>query len=431
MNGDNQPTAECPPTVVMPDYPIINSWDQVKLLLDRIYIDSEYATLLLQRLKKASGDNIAAVADIPTLCQILQQSFFESINWRSPISSADVEHLKRLSEFHEQHQHEINRYNKHVKTNPDAVRWPNPTDPNNPLSQFDVLPYVKKTPIMDKQTPIGSAGSCFAFEVAQKLQALQYNYVVTERNDDPDSGILIDGYNAGDRYALFSANYGILFNTPSFKQLAEKAFSIRHFKKLLFKLDNGYFIDPYRENVFFISEDAYENDYCKHIAAVRESLLQCEIFVLTLGLNECWEFVEDGTVMSRNPRANIYPFVKHKVLTVQENIDNIQRFYDIVKSHNPKFKLIISISPIPFLATGRAEDTHVIKANCDSKSVLKVAAEELVNNNTDMYYLPSYEYVTCCAKSPWQPDYRHVTSETVDAVVDMFSDIFMASDDKP
>ncbi|MCJ8269161.1 MAG: GSCFA domain-containing protein, partial [Psychrosphaera sp.] len=237
-------------------------------------------------------------------------------------------------------------------------------------------------------------------------------------------GITVDGYTPGDKSAKFCANYGILFNTPSFKQLAERAFGVRPTKQILFQQPDRDWVDPYRENVTFTSQEAYYTDYDRHIEATRTALEQVEVFIVTLGLNECWSF-RDGTVMSRNPRNNMFPFVKHQTLTVQQNVDNIQAFFDIVKKHNPKFKLIISVSPIPFLATGRAEDTHVISANCHSKSVLRVAAEQLIQSNQDMYYLPSYELVMECIEDAWEVDTRHVKRSTVEQVVAMFKQIFI------
>jgi hypothetical protein len=53
-----------------------------------------------------------------------------------------------------------------------------------------------------------------------------------------------------------------------------------------------------------------------------------------------------------------------------------------------------------------------------------VAAEQLIESNEDMYYLPSYELVTQCIKDPWSEDDRHVKLETVQKVVGMFNEIF-------
>ena len=96
-----------------------------------------------------------------------------------------------------------------------------------------------------------------------------------------------------------------------------------------------------------------------------------------------------------------------------------------MRKYNPKFKLILSLSPIPFLATGRADHEHVIAANCHSKSSLRVAAQEVVDKYDDVYYFPSYELIHYCEASPWESDLRHVKRDTVSRVVSMFEDIFV------
>lgn len=409
--------------VLIPSTGEIRSPAYLKLLLHNMYSNEHFADLMFERLIELDPD-LVELNSIESLMETLKNSYQHSINWQGELGSENIVNLLRLAEYEEEVQDAISRYSTKNKPKPEGIFWPSPDHPTKPASKFDALPFVKKYPIMDMSTPIGSAGSCFAFEIARVFQEQGYNYVVTERNDDPGSKIIVDGYTPGDKYAKFCANYGILFNTPSFRQMAERAFDVKRTKQLLFEQEDGTWMDPYRENVLFLSKDAYFEDYNKHIEATRMALEQTEVFIITLGLNECWQF-RDGSVMSRNPRSYMYPLVRHKTLTVQENIDNIQTFYDICKAHNPKFKLIISVSPIPFLATGRADTHHVISANTHSKAVLRVAAEELVNNNEDVYYLPSYELVTECIKDAWDTDERHVKTSTVEQVVNMFKEIFI------
>ena len=130
--------------------------------------------------------------------------------------------------------------------------------------------------------------------------------------------------------------------------------------------------------------------------------MRSEYFVVTLGLNECWEYIPDRSVISRNPQAcNFRPLLRPRVLSVEENIDNIQRLFDIVRAHNHDFKLIVSVSPVPFLATWQGNDTHVVTANTHSKAVLRVAAAELARRNDGIFYFPSFEMVTVCTANPW------------------------------
>lgn len=400
----------------------IVSHEHLRFVVLSIFSDREFAEQVAENIRQQDPE-LKICIDLSTLFNLLKSQLTQSLN-KEQLNVDDISKLKELAEFDEKYGNSVRRYMDTEKPNPLGIFWPNPVHPKHPRNKFDMLPYVQTHGIMDADTPIGSAGSCFAFEIARVFQQEGFNYVVTERNDDPNSGIVVDGYNPGDPWARFSANYGILFNTPSFLQLAEKAFGIRHFNKFLIELPDGGYFDPYRENVTFLTPDAFQADYDKHVAAVREAFLQAEVFVLTLGLNECWQ-LHDGTVMSRNPRDNMYHLVTHKTLTVEENVQNIQRFYDIVRSHNPHFKIVLSLSPIPFLATGRADTHHIIEANTHSKATLRVAADELVRNNDGIFYLPSYELVTECIEQPWKPDHRHVTEDTVVKVVEMFKQMFV------
>ncbi|MEX2451998.1 MAG: GSCFA domain-containing protein, partial [Rhodospirillales bacterium] len=297
-------------------------------------------------------------------------------------------------------------------------------------SLFNIQPYLEPLNLIGKDTPVGSAGSCFGEEIAFEFQKRGFTYVITEREDTYGDGVFFAGYDPDTPYARFSANWGIMFNTPSFRQLAEKAFGLRSLPKLLFEQDLGngktLYGDPFREGVFFGSEAAFDANHEKHIAAARDAFLKSEIFIITLGLNECWELIADGSVFSRSPRtADLMGLVRPKVLSVRENVENIQAFIDIIRERNPAMKLIISVSPIPFVATVRSKECHVVTANTHSKAVLRVAADELVRANKDVYYFPSFELVTTCMENPWADDHRHVSRETVGKVMSLFNAMFV------
>ncbi|QBG35223.1 GSCFA domain-containing protein [Litorilituus sediminis] len=405
----------------------VENFEHVEFLLANIIKDLSTAVFVAKHIQR-QDPNLSECETVFALMRYVKKVILAQLSAEQVMEPRWLSALSDLADYEKTVIDSIGRYAVNNKPDPLAVFWPNPSHEKYPQSKFDMLPFVKKHPIMDMDTPIGSAGSCFAFEIAKYFQQEGYNYVITERNDNPYSGVQVDGYQPGDTIAKFCANYGILFNTPSFCQLAEKAFGQRSFNKLLFQSPTGHYLDPYRENVVFNSPEAYLADYEQHIDAVKQAFLRCKVFVVTLGLNECWQ-LQDGTVMSRNPRENMYHMVKHRTLTVEENVANIQRFYDIIKAHNPDFKLIISVSPIPFLATGRADEQHIISANCHSKSVLRVAADQLVASNEDMYYLPSYELVTECIQDAWEEDTRHVKSTTVAKVVGMFKEIFVKQEE--
>lgn len=394
----------------------------LKLHLGSIFSDLNYANSLFKMIKQNKIDYDRLTVN--ELIFLLKKSFRDGLNWEGGFNKNDLNHISDLIHYEENYVDSVSKYSLQDKPNKEAVMWPIPNHAKNPKSKFEMLPYVQEHKIMNKRTPIGSAGSCFAVEIAKVLQEEQFNYVVTELGDEPQNEAIIDGYKVGSGKAMYSANFGILFNTPSLKQIAEKAFNEKHFTKYLFQAENGLYMDPYRENVYFKSRENFLRDYPKHIEAIRQVLLQSEVFVFTAGLNECWELF-DGTTISRNPRSGFHHLIKHRVLTVEENISNIMSFFNIVKKQNPKFKLVLTLSPVPLLATGRADSHHILEANTHSKAVLRVALEEVVKRHEDIYYLPSYELVTECMPNPWKEDHRHVTPETVSRVIEMFNNMFV------
>ena len=123
----------------------------------------------------------------------------------------------------------------------------------------------------------------------------------------------------------FSANLGILFNTPSLFQVAQRAFGEKVFKPLLQQRGDVHH-DPYRETVFFGSPEAHAADYAKHTKALQKMFVEAEVFIFALGLNECWRLNDDNSVISRNPDQDLYPFVSHQRLTVSDNVNALSNF---------------------------------------------------------------------------------------------------------
>jgi hypothetical protein len=302
---------------------------------------------------------------------------------------------------------------------PEAVFWPNPVDPQRPSSLFDRLPLVARHPFITPETPVGSLGSCFAMEIAYRLQQDGYNYVVTE--PDPHTNGL----------SKSCAAWGAIYNTPSFRQLVEKAFGRRALPKILWShlsWKTRVYHDPFREALDFASPEEWEQGLAAHHRATRDALLRCKVFVFTLGMNEVWRLKADGSVFSRAPWNVMPEMVEQQVLTVEENVRELQQALDLWRTYNPELKLILSVSPVPLHATFRGADTHVITANCHSKSTLRVAAEEFAARNRDVFYFPSYETVMHCTRNPWWDDQRHVSAEAVDNVMRLFRQTFVAGE---
>jgi hypothetical protein len=227
---------------------------------------------------------------------------------------------------------------------------------------------------------------------------------------------------------MSSAAWGIIFNTPCFRQMVEHAFGLRSLPKVLFNFKPGVFLDPFREDIAFPSAEAFEQNYEAHRAASRQALMDAQALIITLGLNEVWYFKMDGSVFARNPWRTAPSLVEQRVLSVDENVDDLEKMFAILQRHNPHLKLIVTLSPVPFHATFQRHTKHVVEANTHSKAVLRVAAEEFVRRHDNVFYFPSYEFVTVSSENAWAADQRHVTPDTVARIMEMFREIYVVDD---
>lgn len=297
------------------------------------------------------------------------------------------------------------------------IFWPNPTYSKHPRNLFDESPLGIKHPLVTKTTGIVSAGSCFAMEIAHWLQDNGFNYIVTDKT--PGSH----------RLPISSARWGTLFNAPSFRQMVEHAFGIRSLPKLLWQLKrpdgSTVLADPFREDVIFNNVEEWEADYEPHRANARKALEMADIFIMTLGMAEVWFTRHTKFYCSRCNWGLASELVDKKLLTVEDTVSELEVMLGILRTHNPKVKIIISASPVPLHATFRSNEMSVITANGYSKAVQRISAETFASRNSDVYYFPSYESVMHCTPNAWDADQRHVSRAAVDKVMKLFCDTFV------
>jgi hypothetical protein len=146
--------------------------------------------------------------------------------------------------------------------------------------------------------------------------------------------------------------------------------------------------------------------------------------VFTLGLTECWESQVDGTVYptapgtlagSFDPAAHAFRNLRHG-----EVLADMAAFWALVKEVNPDARLLLTVSPVPLMAT--AGGGHVLPATVYSKSVLRAVAGDLAADHPDIAYFPSYEIITGHPSRGmfFNPDLRTVNAMGVDLVMRQF-----------
>jgi hypothetical protein len=261
-----------------------------------------------------------------------------------------------------------------------------------PAHRFD--PVVATRFRISREDRVATAGSCFAQHISRELAAMGFNFHVTERGET-----LSADARAARQYGIFSARYGNIYTARQLLQLTEEAFGHRVPLETAWRMANGKFADPYRPSIEpegFESEAALIAERTRHLAAVREALTGCHIFVFTLGLTEAWRSRRDGAVFPIAPGvvAGDFDPDRHEFinLTVEEVAADMAGFLDRLKSVNPGVKVILTVSPVPLAAT--FEDRSVVQSTTYSKSVLRVAADMLHRRYDWLDYFPSYEIIT-------------------------------------
>jgi hypothetical protein len=290
-----------------------------------------------------------------------------------------------------------------------------------PAEALDPVRDAKFT--FSPKDPVAAAGSCFAQHIARHLQAAGYNYLQTEQPLTADEPV-------------FSARFGNLYTVRQLRQLLLAAYGLHRPTDTVWKRRDGRFIDPLRPQLFpagFATAADVTSARRLHLQAVRRVFQECRIFVFTLGLTEAW-LAPDGTALPVPPgvlgaesagEATFHNF------TVAEMRADMDAFLGDLFAVNPKVHVILTVSPVPLVAT--YENRHVLVSNTYSKAALRVVAEETANAHPEVAYFPSYEIITApqVAGRYFEPDLRSVRPEGVEHVMRIFAAHMMSDKATP
>ena len=283
----------------------------------------------------------------------------------------------------------------------------------------------------DKNTCISSAGSCFAQRITQSLQSHEFNYLLAEKPPTFLPASLAIDYN----YGIYSARYGNIYSARQLLQLIDRAFG--EFIPTLgaWKTKNNTFIDPFRPRIQpdgFESEEEVLIDREVHLSKTKEVFTKSDVFIFTLGLTESWIDSRDGSVLPTCPGRGYGVFdeaiYKFHNMTFNEIYDDLKKSLAKIRSFNPNVNIILSISPIPLVAT--MTNNHIVTANTYSKSVLRAVVGQIVQELDYVEYFCSYEILTSCYRNHlyWEGDMRSLNSTALDIVFKSFYKFFGAQE---
>lgn len=297
---------------------------------------------------------------------------------------------------------------------------------------FDAADVATTTaPLMHSDDRIMSAGSCFASNLVPYLEAAGFSYVRTERQHPAFAKL--PGEALG--YDNFSARYGNIYTARQMLQLVQR--SLGEFKPIEDRWtgSGGIILDPFRPGLRYVARSHAEFDAltAQHLEAVRRAIAGATVLIFTIGLTEAWRSTSDGAVFPACPQTVSVPGIpgaragtldpqRHAFVnfSASEVTADFGEMIPILHRINPSLRIILTVSPVPLVATATAQ--HVLSATIYSKSVLLVAAQETAQAFRDVTYFPAYEIVTG-PQAPsdfFEADRRNVSKAAVDTVMAAF-----------
>lgn len=254
-----------------------------------------------------------------------------------------------------------------------------------------------RRPIIAKDTRIGTIGSCFAEELAKAMASFGLNG------------------------AMHPA--GLFYSTRSIRQEIERTFGLNdaYADEPLWRLKSG-LAHPMKSYYTTFETEQELRAWSDDLDAGADELIRTsDVLVMTLGLVECWRNPSTGNTFRVLPHPDVFEQLQPEFhrLTVEEMLDDLTAIRAILAEHT-KAKLVVTVSPIPLHTTFTGMDVRI--ANTESKSRVRAAVSQFIDENPDVAYFHSYELVTSSddADDFLKPDRRHVHPQAAKYIVAEF-----------
>ncbi len=112
-------------------------------------------------------------------------------------------------------------------------------------------------------------------------------------------------------------------------------------------------------------------------------LQESDWLIITYGTSWVYRHKDNGSIVANCHKQPASWFMK-ELLNVDEIVSSFEQLMAALKVFNPDLKVILTISPVRY-----TKDT--LEGNSVSKSVLRVACENILRAQPDVYYFPAFE----------------------------------------
>jgi hypothetical protein len=273
---------------------------------------------------------------------------------------------------------------------------------------------------------VATAGSCFAQHISRYMKRVGLAPYIAESAHS----LMVEHGGNVESYGLFSARYGNIYTARQCVELFRQAFGLIPMVEDFVEHESRWY-DLVRPNVQkegFASLHEARADRAYHLERVKVMFETADVFVFTLGLTESWYNARSGHTYPACPgtvRGTFDPDEhRFRNFTCSEVVTDLETLIGELKRVNPALKVILTVSPVPLVAT--RSDRNVLVASSYSKSALRAAVGEVELRHDHVTYFPSYEIVSHPASfgQYLAADLREVTERGVAHVMDCFLSSF-------
>jgi hypothetical protein len=302
------------------------------------------------------------------------------------------------------------------ETAPDRAFWSKAV-----ASHWDPIESVDGAPLIRRDDRVMSAGSCFAANLVPYLERAGFSYIWTELMHPRFVGVPKENFS----YGKFSAAYGNIYTVRQLLQLLQRCLGRFHPVEDRW-VDGDTIVDPFRPALRYRARSQHEFEMLtrQHLQRTLKAFTEASVFIFTLGLTEAWLSKTDGAVYPACPgtiagKFDAGRYVFHNFSVVEVAAD-LELFIDLLREINPAVRFVLTVSPVPLVATATAD--HVLVASTYSKSVLRTVAGDVVAKRPNVTYFPAYEIVTG-PQAPYEffeQSRRDPSKAAIDAVMTTF-----------
>lgn len=289
-------------------------------------------------------------------------------------------------------------------------------------SALDIDDLWRPAFAVEPEHRIATYGSCFAQHIGKAIQKNGYQWLDTEPAPPGLGAEFEKQYN----YKVFTCRTGNIYTVTLLQQWIEWALGRSNPADECWE-QGGRYYDPFRPRVEpngFASPDEMIASRKVTIEAMRNSIVDSDIFVFTLGLTESWFNVELGHEYPMCPGTvagefdeNLHRFVNQDYATILAALEKVR---NLLQELNPQIKMLLTVSPVPLTATNSGQ--HVLVATTQSKAILRAVVAQASSQFENVDYFPSFEMITGAPYKAgfYEDNLRSVKSEGVQYVMSRF-----------